>query len=258
MSINNTIYMNTIQQLMSWLFPGNVSGNNSSQSNNNSTGSNNSNQSAQLQSIRGQRSSMRTTSNYMPTRARTNNQNNNQNINQNYYPQRNQQLNSNFISQVPGESNVAEDAAGLNANCGPACVAMLLRMSGVTSGNANTADGEIESARNMMGGGQNQYKQTDKNHLLNGLRNAGVNASFTEDKENFMSKIKSGRKAIALVNPSTYSNAPSANHFVVINKVMGDMVEIYDPFQQRPITISMNQLNQSMQSSEKETYAVTI
>lgn len=154
-----------------------------------------------------------------------------------------------FISQIRGQANTNEDSKGNNANCGPTSLAMIARMFGKSSGDASTADSEIEKMRSLMGGSNDEYSTTTASQLVQGAKGLGLNANYSNDMNSLFSTLNNGGKAIVGVVPSKYGGSGNINHFVVVNSIKGDRAELFDPLQQKPITVSTRDLYNAMQAT---------
>ena len=153
---------------------------------------------------------------------------------------------SSFVSQVPGGANTNEDSGAGNANCGPACLLMAGRMFGKAGGGGAEADGQIEEMRGLMGADPNEQNGTSTDQLVQGAQKMGLNAKAEKGGVNEVEQaLNQGEKAIVNVNPKAYGGADAA-HFAVVTAIEGDKVTLFDPAQQKPITISKSELQGAM------------
>jgi predicted double-glycine peptidase len=152
-----------------------------------------------------------------------------------------------FVSQIKGGSNTNEDAGGNNQNCGPANLLMIARKLGVMKGGPAEADAQIEKIRNLMGASSNENAPTKTSELVRGAKALGLNASYSKGNTgaDVEKAWKSGKEIIAHVNPKEYGGA-DANHFVVVQSIDSKTVTLFDPAQQKPITISRAQFDKAL------------
>jgi len=152
-----------------------------------------------------------------------------------------------FVSQIKGGSNSNEDAGGNNQNCGPACLLMIARKLEVMKGGSAEADAQIEQIRALMGAGSNENVATKTSQLTRGAAGLGLKANYSSGHTGAdVEKAKnSGKEIIAHVNPKEYGGA-DANHFVVVKDINSKTVTLYDPAQQKPITISRAQFDKAL------------
>lgn len=79
-----------------------------------------------------------------------------------------------FVSQFRGPSNLHEDATNDNANCGPACLAMLAKIFGCRELDALNANDLIEEMRTLATGDLSEYSCTTMPELNSALIHLGL------------------------------------------------------------------------------------
>ncbi|MBI1857654.1 MAG: C39 family peptidase [Candidatus Melainabacteria bacterium] len=164
---------------------------------------------------------------------------------------------STFVSQKPSSStNTNEDSGSDNANCGPTTLLMIARMFGKEGGGATEADDQIEQMRGLMGATSDEGSDTNVDQLAEGAQKMGLDAEVDQGGvEEIEEALNQGKKVIVNVNPKEYGGEDVA-HFAVVTSIDGDTVTLFDPLEQKPITINKSELQSAM--SEQENYMVKI
>ena len=169
-----------------------------------------------------------------------------------------------FVSQIPGSTNTKEDSGPSNGNCLMAVSVMLGRMFGKLQGGADLADQQIEDMRKMSGVTMDESEGTTLDQAAKGLSSLGLNAEKREGVtlEDLKEGLARGEKFAIAVNPEGYDqdigkDYVDGGHAVLLTEINGDTATLWDPGQQRPITISVASLMQSMSDFNNGVVAVT-
>lgn len=132
------------------------------------------------------------------------------------------------VSQIRGAGNMNEDTNDFNANCGPAALEGALRALGLSKGDENSADGDIEKVRRAMGGGNNEYSSTDTYQLAKGAKALGASYTKVYDANGSIDKLKQevrgGKQVIFRV-----LNSSGGGHFMRVERIDGDVAWVHDP-----------------------------
>jgi hypothetical protein len=143
------------------------------------------------------------------------------------------EVNRIFISQYPSRFNPF--AFRRNNNCGPACLAMALRIFG-HGGSGRNAQDEILAARSDMTGNVAD-RLTGLRDVVRGARANGLNAYVARTMQQIDDGLGNGAVAVVSGSPSMdtsygtrlpYTHA-KAGHFILITKKVGDQYIMCDP-----------------------------
>jgi hypothetical protein len=144
-----------------------------------------------------------------------------------------EQANSSFISQYPSRFN--PDASRRNNNCGPACLAMALRIFG-HGGSGASPEVEIRNSRRAMTG-TSADRLTGMNDVMRGARRNGLTAYIARTMADIDEGLEAGDVAVVSGSPSTdvsyggrlHFPHTSSGHFVLVTKKVGDSYILSDP-----------------------------
>ena len=145
-----------------------------------------------------------------------------------------------FVSQFRGPSNLHEDATNDNANCGPACLAMLAKIFGCRELDALNANDLIEEMRTLATGDLSEYSCTTMPELNSALIHLGLETKWydqTATVSEVARQLQKGRKILLRVDD---------RHVVVAVGMQQGKVVISDPSKQTPSLVSLAELDRSM------------
>lgn len=160
-----------------------------------------------------------------------------------------------FITQYYHKRYNPQQKRGNNANCGPTSLAMALRAFGKAPGSLSSAEASYElirTVRKAMTGRIDEQNWTYPIQVRDGARKLGLNSEivFTVDRIR-QAMATPGRLCVVNVNPTpAYADKLAfpynGGHFALVTRIEGDRVHLSDPLAQRPIVISLKQLETAL------------
>jgi hypothetical protein len=155
------------------------------------------------------------------------------------------------IAQFKGEANTNENAAA-NGNCGAATLAGLARATGVRSGDAASANADIEEASNKMGR-NSEYEGSTIDSFVKGAQDMKMDAKAHSGigLDDIKKELKNGNHVALATDPSKYTGyTKKGGH---LTRVTGydektNSFTLNDSLFQKPIQVSADKLGDAMKS----------
>ena len=155
------------------------------------------------------------------------------------------------IAQFKGEANTNEDAAA-NGNCGAACLAGLARATGVRSGDAASANKDIEAASKAMGR-NSEYEGSSIGSFVKGAEGLGMKAEAKSGigLDDIKKELKNGNHVALATDPSKYTGyTKKGGHLARVTDYdeKTNSFTLNDSLYQKPIQVPADKLEDAMKS----------
>lgn len=160
-----------------------------------------------------------------------------------------------FLTQVADPRYNPNQPAGMNANCGPASLAMALRAYGLTAAGENAPEGApalVRRVRVAMTGAADERTWTYPAQVQTAARRYGLKASTVHGIAAIRDAMKvPGRIVVVNLNPSpAYADRLKvrldAGHFALVTGIEGERVALSDPLGAGPLALTTSELAQAL------------
>ena len=169
---------------------------------------------------------------------------------------------NNFVSQFKGgsNSNGLSITQGVNGDCANATLLMAARSAGIMQGDAQTANSDLQTVRELVKPGSNQFQGTDLKDIIQGGKKLGFDTQkLNGSTDDVISELDKDNQPMVAVNPMEYGALKEKKGHMVLVKDYNpetDKFTLYDSLFPKPIEISRDKLQKAMKGAGKHSNTI--